>query len=229
MLAVNAPAATASDAAVVDDDGALRALFDRARGGDAAALEELCRRMRPRLFRVALSVLRDADDADDVAQEALVRAVTRRFLFLGTGSVGGWMTTIALNLAKNRRRDHRRRGEIVSQALPSELGARGAIAGEVPRPDVHAEDRDRRRRLLAALEQLPERQRDVVRLRAVAGLDFAGVGAALGITEANARVTFSQAKKRLLDLVDDGDDGDAINDPNNGARNDARATVKEQR
>lgn len=196
-------AAAAADPAQVDDDRALRALFDAARDDDGVALEQLCRQMRPRLFRVAFAVLHDADDADDVAQEALVRAVTRRFLFLGTGSVGGWMTKIALNLAKNKRRDRRRRDEIVAQAPHSDLGARGAIAAAVPRPDEHAEDVQRRRRLLLALEQLPDRQRDVVRLRAVAGLDFAAVGAALGITAANARVTFSQAKARLLDLVDD--------------------------
>ncbi len=208
MLAVNAPEALAVVDAVarggegmVPDDRALRALFDRARDGDGAALDALCRAMRPRLFRVALAVLRDADDADDVAQEALVRAVTRRFLFLGTGSVGGWMTRIALNLAKNRRRDRRRRDEIVAQAPASDLGARGAVATAPPRPDEHLLDDEQRRRLRAALPTLPERQRDVMQLRAVAGLDFAAVAATLGITEANARMTFSLAKKKLQALV----------------------------
>ena len=192
---------TDTAAAADDDDGALRALFDRARAGDEPALQALCRQMRPRLFRVAFAVLRDSDDADDVAQEALVRAVTRRFLFLGTGSVAGWMTKIALNLAKNRRRDGRRRTEIVTQASQSDLVARGAMAHETPRADDVASDSDQRQRLLSALEQLPPRQREVVQLRAVAGLEFAAVGAALGISEANARVSFSLARKRLLSLL----------------------------
>ncbi len=186
---------------VTDDDIALRALFDRARAGDDAALQHLCKHMRPRLFRVAWSVVRDDDDADDIAQEALVKAVTRRFLFLGTGSVGGWMTTIALNLAKNRRRDGRRRSEIVNEAAQSDLVARGARAGDAPRPDDAVVDKGERGRLLLALEQLPERQRDVMRLRAVAGLDFAAVGTTLGISEANARMSFSLAKKKLLSLL----------------------------
>jgi len=179
-------------------DDVLRRLFERARGGDDRALDELCRLMRPRLYRAAWSVLRDADDADDVAQEALVRAVTKRFLFLGSGSVGGWMTRIALNLAKNRRRDHGRRGQIVQGALPAELVARGALAEDVARPDdtvIAALDRTR---LEAAVAELSERQRDVVRLRAVVGLDFKAVGETLGISEENARVTFSQAKKKLI-------------------------------
>lgn len=184
-----------------ESDDALRALFDKARDGDDAALGQLCTLMRPRLFRVAWSVVRDDDEADDVAQEALVKAVTRRFLFLGTGSVGGWMTTIALNLAKNRRRDGRRRKEIVEQAAQSDLVARGAVAHDAVRADLAIEGKDDRARLLSAVAGLPERQREVVELRAVAGLDFAAVGKALGISEANARVSFSLAKKKLLALL----------------------------
>jgi RNA polymerase sigma-70 factor (ECF subfamily) len=187
---------------MADDDLRVRALFDRARAGDDAALDELCRLVRPRLFRVALSVLRDPDDADDVAQEALVRAITRRFLFLGTGSVGGWMCRIALNLAKNRRRDARRRGEILHDATPADLATRGARPSSAPPPaDALLEERQQRARLLAAVEALPERQRDVVRLRAVGGLDFAAVAATLGISEPNARMSFAHAKKKLSALV----------------------------
>lgn len=181
-----------------DGDDLLRGLFDRARDGDDRALDELCRLMRPRLHRAAWAVLRDADEADDVAQEALVRAVTKRFLFLGSGSVGGWMTRIALNLAKNRRRDHGRRGQIVSEALPAELVARGALADDVARPDDAVIAAADKARMVAAVAELSERQRDVVRLRAIVGLDFKAVGETLGITEENARVTFSQARKKLI-------------------------------
>ena len=175
----------------------LRALFDRARGGDARALEELCRQMRPRLYRAAYAIVRDRDDADDVAQEALIRAVSRRFLFLGRGSVGGWMTRIASNLAKNRLRDGRRRKEIMETALPDEKSARGAEASAPRAPDVVVAEREIRERLVLAVARLPERQRDVVRLHVVAQLDFAEVADTLGMTEANVRVTFSHAKKKL--------------------------------
>jgi RNA polymerase sigma-70 factor, ECF subfamily len=167
----------------------LRALFDRARAGDGPALDELCATMRPRLYRAAWAILRDADEADDVAQEALIRALARRFLFLGRGSVGGWMTRIAINLAKNRLRDVRRRREIV-EAEPPRAPASG--------PEVAFAEAEERARLLAAVEALPERQRDVVRLHVVAQLDFPEIAEALGITASNARMTFSHAKKKLV-------------------------------
>lgn len=180
------------------DADPLRALFERARNGDTSALDALCSTMRPRLYRTAWAVLRDSDEADDVAQEALVRAVTRRLLFLGRGSVAGWMTRIALNLARNRLRDVRRRSEILSQAQPHEQSARGASPSSVPAPDEIAEAHEMRMRMLAALDTLSERQREVVQLHAVAGLSFVEVADALHITHANARVTFSQAKQRLM-------------------------------
>jgi RNA polymerase sigma-70 factor (ECF subfamily) len=182
-------------------DAALRALFDAARDGDNRALTTLCATMRPRLFRVAWSVLKNDADADDVAQEALVKAVTRRFLFLGTGTVGGWMTTIALNLAKNRRRDRLRRADIVARAADSDLVARGARAADLAAPDAGVTGGDERARLKDAVAGLPERQREVVELRAVAGLEFKAVAETLGISEANARMSFSLAKKKLLALL----------------------------
>lgn len=177
---------------------ALRLTFEAARAGDAAALDALCRAMRPRLLRTAYAVLHDADEADDVAQDALVRALARRWLFLGRGSVAGWMTRIALNLAKNRRRDAARRQEILTTALPDEAAVRGARASEPARADdalLHAEERSA---LLRGLELLSDRQRDVVRLRAIAGFEFRDVAMTLRMSEANVRVTFSQARKRLL-------------------------------
>jgi RNA polymerase sigma factor (sigma-70 family) len=176
----------------------LRTLFDAARGGDERSLGELCGLVRPRLYRAAYAILRDGDEADDIAQEALVRAVTRKFLFLGRGSVGGWMTRIAINLAKNKLRDKRRRHEILETSSGDDRAARGAQPNALESADTVAASNQIRERLILALEKLPERQRDVVRLHVIGQMDFVEIGAALGISDANARVTFSQAKKKLM-------------------------------
>lgn len=197
-MADSAPAPSLPVVAAADE---LRALFDKARDGDDRALTALCVEMRPRLYRVAYSIVRDRDEADDLAQEALIRAVTKRFLFLGRGSVSGWMTRIVANLAKNRLRDGRRRREIMQEALPDEKAARGAQASAARAPDEMAEENQARAKLVAAMLELPERQRDVVRLHVIAALDFGDVAEALGMTEANARVTFSHAKKKLMEKV----------------------------
>ncbi|MCC7073655.1 MAG: RNA polymerase sigma factor [Deltaproteobacteria bacterium] len=176
----------------------LRALFDAARAGDAAALGALCAHMRPRLYRTAWAVLHDADEADDVAQDSLVRALTRRFLFLGKGTVAGWMTRIALNLAKNRLRDAKRRRQILDGASPADRSARGAEPSATVDAHRVAAEGQARARLAQAVATLPERQREVVELHVGAGLDWSEVAETLGISEANARMTYSNAKKKLL-------------------------------
>jgi RNA polymerase sigma factor (sigma-70 family) len=187
------PAAAMTRALNADPD---RALLDASRRGDGAALEQLCVRLRPRLYRAAYAVLRDADEADDVAQEALVKLVTKRFWFLGTGSVAGWTVRIAVNAAKNRRRDGRRRQELLA-------GADLVPAGP---PDARAllVDKERADRLDAALGSLPSRQQDVARLRLIGRLDFDEIAAALAITEPNARMAMSLAGKKLRALLDGG-------------------------
>ena len=190
-------------AAAEDSDRALRALFDRARAGDRAALNTLCRQVRPRLYRTAFAVLRDADEADDVAQDALVRAMTRTFLFLGRGSLIGWLAKIALNLAKNRVRDVRRRREIVEGAQPGERAARGAEAQPMADGLAVASTHQTRARVLAAIDTLSDRQRDVVRLQLIGELETSDVARALSMTEANVRVTLSQARKKLMALLND--------------------------
>lgn len=201
------PAAEAGSAvAVSGDDAQLKLWWESARQGDERALGALCKALRPRLFRVAFSVLKNSDDADDVAQAALVKLfaersavdfVTKRFMLLGVQSVSAFATTTALNLAKNRRRDHRRRGEIVNDAAESDLVARGARAADAKSAFDVALERATRARLHAAVSSLPERQRDVVELRAIAGLEFKEVARLLSISEANARMAFSLAKKKL--------------------------------
>lgn len=176
-------------------DQTLDELFARARTGDDDALAILVERTRPTLYRVALAVTHDAALADDIAQEALVRALTRRFTFLARGPVLAWMKKIALRLALNRRRDSARRRELLSAQEGTAVAMAKAPFG------VHPEslllDDERRHEILRALEALPERQREVLSLRVVGEFSFAEIARLLSISEANARVTSSQALQKV--------------------------------
>ena len=144
---------------------ALRPVFEAARAGDVRAQDALCRALRPRLYRVAFSYVHDADAADDIAQEALIRALTKRFLFMGQATVGGWATKIAVNMAKNRFRDRSRRREILDDAGENAHEALGLAPAAPTAADVLLQGRDRDADIDAALCRLTERQRDVARLR----------------------------------------------------------------
>ena len=81
-------------------------LVELTRSGDLTAFEALMRRHNRRLFRVARSVLRDADAAEDAVQEAYLRAYTKLSTYKPTGKFSAWLTRVALNEALMiRRRD----------------------------------------------------------------------------------------------------------------------------
>ncbi|MCP4502480.1 MAG: RNA polymerase sigma factor [Deltaproteobacteria bacterium] len=180
------------------EEHTLRVLFDAARGGDGAASDALCRKMRPRLYRVAFVYVKNAAEADDIAQDALIRTLTKTFLFLGRGSVTGWMIRITQNLAKNRLRDRKRRREILDDASGVELSERGALATSLPQPDDLLEQEQERLLLEKAFSVLSPRQEEVLRLRLTAQLSFGEIAETLSMKAANARVTFHQGKEKLL-------------------------------
>ncbi len=82
-------------------------LVRRARGRDEAAVRAITQRYNRRLFRVARSILRDDGEAEDVVQEAYVRAFTGLDQFRGDAAFGTWITRIAMNEALGRLRRRR--------------------------------------------------------------------------------------------------------------------------
>ena len=146
------------------------------------------------MYRAAYSILKNPHDADDVAQEALVRALRKMRLFSGTGNLEGWLARIAFNLAKNHLRARSRRRE---SALLD--GDDFEEAFEPPEDRLHREAQQQK--LQAAIETLPQKQRAAVELRLVGHLSFREVAQVMGVKEATAKVHYSQAKQKLVSLL----------------------------
>src|SRR5262245_29575610 len=89
-------------------------LVDRARAGEAAAFDELTRRHRPALIRLANSLIGDLDEAESLAQEALTRALEQRASFRPDLPFGPWLRGIVLNLCRNHLRDRARHARPVA-------------------------------------------------------------------------------------------------------------------
>lgn len=178
-------------------EDSIEELWLAARDGDAKATDALCRQLRPHLYRVAYAWLQDADEADDVAQETLVRALLEKFWWKTPKNIRAWMSKVAQNLARNKARNRKRRHEILHQADALSLQARGALSGADKTSLEKLLSAETKLRTEKVLSQLPRRQREVATLRLYGQLSFAEIGDALGVREDNARVVFGQAKKRL--------------------------------
>jgi RNA polymerase sigma-70 factor (ECF subfamily) len=151
------------------------------------ALEELC----PIAFRVAYSVLRHREDAEDVAQEALVRAHDRFEGLRDRERLKPWLVRIAWRMAINRRRGDRRR-ERREQALE---------APAPPSVEQTAVEHQVREHLHRELEALPESLRQVLVLAAIQGYQVREVARLLALPEGTVKSRLFEARKRLAERL----------------------------
>ncbi len=178
-------------------------LVRRAKAGELAAFEQLTARYERRVFTLALRIVRQEQDAEDVTQQAFLDALEHLAGFREEASFGTWLLRIATHAALKVLR--KRKGlETVSLEEATEP-ADGS--GAAPHPEFIADwrqspeqlvQRNETRRLLeAALNRLDEKHRLVFLLRDVEGLSVRETAAALGLSEANIKVRLLRARLQL--------------------------------
>ena len=165
-------------------------LLARARQGDLAAFEEVVRRYQRRVYGVALRIVRAHDLADDVAQEAFVRAWRSLDRFDLGRPFGPWICRIAANLAVNHVRSPRAREE----GLPD---GRAETPSADPGPLGTILDAEAKRVLDEAVAGLGPEQRAVFVLRAVEEMSYAEIAEALGISQGTVMSRLFRARARL--------------------------------
>lgn len=172
------------------DEGRWEAtLVDRARSGDEQAFEALVRLHQDRAYRVALRMTGDPQDAQDVVQDAFVRAWQGLPRYRGDASFGTWLTRIVINRCHNARR-----GVRPSSTLPDDDDMRWSSPGS-DREVLASHGRDAAVQAVAAL---PYDQRAALVLHTFDGLTHAEVGRVLGISESAAKVRVHRARRTLI-------------------------------
>jgi RNA polymerase sigma-70 factor (ECF subfamily) len=175
-----------------DDDEP--ALVARALAGDRTALGVLVTRFAAPVRRLAYAILRDADEAEDAAQDGVLQALVKLDRYDPTRPFGPWLMRIVTNAAIDRRR---RRAVRDTSELDEEL------AGGGPLPDVEVDRLALRQRLAMALDKLPERYRVAVVLFDVEGYSQAEIAEILGVAPGTVRSAVFHARRRLRRWLED--------------------------
>jgi RNA polymerase sigma-70 factor (ECF subfamily) len=174
-----------------------------ARQGDGAAFRAIMQRHNRRLYRAARAVLHDDAEAEDVVQEAYVRAFAALGDFRGDSSLATWLTRIALNEALGRLR--RRRPTVEIETFDARPEAR-VIPFPLMSPDMNPEQaaarQDVRRLLERAIDGLPEPFRVVFVLRDVEELSIEETAAQLGLRPETVKTRLHRARRRLREALD---------------------------
>jgi len=144
----------------------------------------------------------DPMEADDIAQEAFVKAYVSLKHFRGESRFSTWLCRIALNRSKDLLR-RRGREPWIRTANDEELHIADAVDKEGDAPGGALERREREGRLHWALARLPMKYREVLVLRHIEELDFREIGRLLKIPEGTAKVRAFRAREMLRTLVED--------------------------
>jgi RNA polymerase sigma factor (sigma-70 family) len=160
----------------------------RAAQGDQRAFEQIYERYHQDLYRFSLAMVGNPADAQDALQNTMVKVLRGLPGEKRKITLKPWLYRIARNEAVEILRRRRDSAELEPEQMP------------VAAVTETAETRERLRTLLADLEQLPERQRAVLVMRELSGLDFEQIGTAFGTSAAVARQTLYEARLSLRQL-----------------------------
>ena len=172
-----------------DEDDILGALVARATQGSSGAFTELASRVRSRVRDWAARVVHDDDDADDVAQQVLLKLHMRLREFEGRSRFTTWLYRMTLNTALNRRRVDRRRANLLLRITPQSTTV-------TPETDVRESDRIAAL-VRACLDELSHRERQVFEMADLKGVATGEIAATLNLEPVSVRAALSRARKRI--------------------------------
>lgn len=172
-----------------DSDEALMARIAR---GDEPAFRELARRHLPAAIGLARRITGNAADAEDVAQDAMLRVWTHAPRWQPLASFRSWLTRVVVNLCLDRKR----------RAAWIALDAAGEVADPAPDAAARLETAETDRLVAAAIATLPERQRAAIVLSYREGLSNADAAAMLDTSVSALETLLVRAKQALRKALD---------------------------
>jgi RNA polymerase sigma-70 factor (ECF subfamily) len=181
-----------------------RQLLARVQQGDHEAFYELVQPYERSVYLAALSVVRNESDAEEVAQEAILKSFRYLGRFRGESKFSTWLIQIAINEAKMKlRKNHPQLYESLQEGHRSDDGdyipRDFADWREIPSDALNR--KELRQALARALGSLPEKYRSVFVLRDVQQLSIHETAQLLGISEANVKTRLSRARLQMRDAL----------------------------
>lgn len=172
------------------------AWVERARGGDRKAFAALVEAYQQRVYAIAFGILRQRDDAWDVAQEAFVKAYKNLDRFEGKSAFYTWLYRITYNLSIDAHRDRQRR-----LARADKLAEQAEDDPAVSHPGAVNQRKELADVLRSAMDKLSDKHRAIIVLREVEGLSYEEMAEVLGVAKGTVMSRLHHARQNLQTLL----------------------------
>ncbi len=162
---------------------------------DAASFKRQYLPLHPKLFRIALALVGNKEDAEDLLQEAYCKLWNKRNELHTVANVEAFSVTLVRNLCLDflRSAQANRREESVEVMIPVAAGSA---------PDREMEEQDEIRHIQRLIDRLPENQRQVLRLRGLSDCSMEEIEQITGFSAVNVRTLLSRARKMIKEQYD---------------------------
>ena len=178
-------------------------LIDELREGDMAALAILVEKYKRLVYRVAIQITKNHEDANDVMQDTFLKVYESIHSFRQDAAFETWLYRIVVNHATNlvKRRERRRESPLAAideMEIHPDLKRTADLANN---PHLDAERKERQRWVTQAVNSLPLKQRTVVILHEFEGLTHPEIASILNCSEGTVRSRLHYARQKLKDLL----------------------------
>ena len=180
-----------------------RMLVDRFKGGDPTAFDQLVTRYWDRIYGMVNQLLRNSQDAEEVTQDAFIRAHRGLVNFRGDSAFSTWLYQIATNLARNRYWYwwRRKRDKSVSFDAPvsseNDMTLADIIPAEVESPDDITVNQEFIARIGQGMEKISAKHREILVLRNIKNMSYEELAAILGISVGTVKSRIARARESL--------------------------------
>lgn len=173
---------------------------------DPSAIKVITTRNNQRLFRAAWSVLRDHADAEEIVQEAYLKAFTSMETYSGKSSLSTWLTRIVVNAALDRKRAmDRRRAKLATQdvaMIEDQRAIQAANEGASHSPETQLAQAELAKLLMSAVARLPDQYRSVFVLRDIEGMSVNETSEVTSLKAATVKSRLFRARRLLREMLE---------------------------
>jgi len=182
-------------------------LVRRFNDGDEAAFTEMMSRYQAKIFSIALGLLHNRADAEEITQDTFIRAHRGLARFRGDSSLATWLHRIAVNLARNRYWYFFRRRRHATLSLDAALGEEGdstfsdLVSADAPDPSQESSRNEFEELVSRCMGMLEARHREILTLRNGLNRSYEEIATALGINVGTVKSRIARARESLRSRI----------------------------